>query len=383
MSSYLKGIANRVNGVEKKSFTKELDIDSLVPSKNNFYGIREIEELAESIKENGLMHNLVVRDIGNGKYEIISGERRCTALKKLGYEKVPCQIRDINDLDAELMLIHANLEQRELTPTEKMEGIKRLENIYKQKRKNGEKLEGKTRDLIGKDLGLSGVQVGRYKKVDKDLIPELKDKLDKEDITLTQAHTLSSLTKEEQQIIHDEIKDLNTKEHKLEVDILVQGIKQPVERKEDKELLDEMYSKTDSKNDIVVFNGAKIADEKENNIDHKEKYIGTIREQIAKIKEYDNHPTIIISNLKMKAIFCNVDRIDISEKEILVFFKGSVLDLYTKNILEVNEMPMVKETVFKKTGYKLNEDIYLYFENYDKQMKQLMKRGLVEINDNI
>ncbi|HBJ1648217.1 TPA: ParB N-terminal domain-containing protein [Clostridium botulinum] len=383
MSSYLKGIANRVNGVEKKSFTKELDIDSLVPSKNNFYGIREIEELAASIKENGLMHNLVVRDIGNGKYEIISGERRCTALKKLGYEKVPCQIRDINDLDAELMLIHANLEQRELTPTEKMEGIKRLENIYKQKRKNGEKLEGKTRDLIGKDLGLSGVQVGRYKKVDKDLIPELKDKLDKEDITLTQAHTLSSLTKEEQQIIHDEIKDLNTKEHKLEVDILVQGIKQPVERKEDKELLDEMYSKTDSKNDIVVFNGAKIADEKENNIDHKEKYIGTIREQIAKIKEYDNHPTIIISNLKMKAIFCNVDRIDISEKEILVFFKGSVLDLYTKNILEVNEMPMVKETVFKKTGYKLNDDIYLYFENYDKQMKQLMKRGLVEIDDNI
>ncbi|ACD53723.1 ParB/RepB/Spo0J family partition protein [Clostridium botulinum] len=383
MSSYLKGIANRVNGVEKKSFTKELDINSLVPSKNNFYGIREIEELAASIQENGLMHNLVVRDIGNGTYEIISGERRYTALKKLGYEKVPCQIRDINDLDAELMLIHANLDSRELTPTEKMEGIKRLENIYKQKRKNGEKLEGKTRDLIGKDLGLSGVQVGRYKKVDKDLIPELKEKLNKEDITLTQAHTLSSLTKEEQQIIHDEIKDLNTKDHKLEVDILVQGIKQPVDRKEDKELLDEMYSKSKSKNDIVVSSSAKIADEKENNIDHKEKYIGTIREQIAKIAEYDSHPTIIISNDKITSIFYDVDRIDILEKKIRAFFKGALLDLYIKNILESSKVPGTNETVFKMAGYKLNEGTYLYFKNYDKQMKQLMKRGLVEIDDNI
>ncbi|NFO10954.1 ParB/RepB/Spo0J family partition protein [Clostridium botulinum] len=376
MSSYLKGIANRVNGVDKKSFTKELDIYSLVPSKNNFYGIREIEELTESIKENGLMHNLVVRDIGNGKYEIISGERRYTALKKLGYEKVPCQIREINDLDAELMLIHANLEQRELTPTEKMEGIKRLENIYKQKRKNGEKLDGKTRDLIGKDLGLSGVQIGRYKKVDKDLIPELKDKLDKEDITLTQAHTLSSLTKEEQRVIHDEIKDLNTKDHKLEVDILVQGIKQPVERKEDKELLDEMYSKTDSKKDIVVFNGVKIADEKENNIDHKEKYIGTIREQIAKIAEYDSHPTIVISDDRIKAFFYKVEQITILEKEIQTVLNGAVLNLYTRNIVEINEIPEISETVFKMAGYKLNEGIYLYFENYNHEMKYLTRRGL-------
>lgn len=384
MSSYLKGLADKVNGVDKKSFTKEIDIDNLVPSKNNFYGIREIEELAESIKENGLMHNLVVRKRDNGTYEIISGERRYTALKKLGYKKVPCQIRDTNELDAEIMLIQANVEQRELLPSEKMEGIRRLKSIYEQKKANGEELpKGKTRDLIGKDMKLSGVQVGRYQKVDKYLIPELKDKLDKEDITLTQAHTLSSLTKEEQKAIHDEIKDLNTKDHKLEVDILVQSIKQPIERKEDKELLEEMNSKSASKKDIVVSNGAKIADEKENNIENKEKHVGTIRDQISKIKEYDKHPKIIISNPEMKAIFSNVDRIDISEKEILVFLKGSVLDLYTKNILEVNEMPMVKGTIFKKTGYKLNEGMYLYFENYDKQMKLLMKRGLVELDNNI
>ncbi|NFT07920.1 ParB/RepB/Spo0J family partition protein [Clostridium botulinum] len=394
MSSYLKGIANRVNGVDKKSFTKELDIENLVPSKNNFYGIREIEELAQSIKENGLIHNLVVRKMDNGTYEIISGERRYTALKKLEYKKVPCQIRDINDLDAELMLIHANLDSRELTPTEKMEGIKRLESIYKQKRKNGEKLEGKTRDLIGKDLGLSGVQVGRYRKVDKDLIPELKEKLNKEDITLTQAHTLSSLTKEEQQIIHDEIKDLNTKDHKLEVDILVQGIKQPVERKEDKELLDEMYSKSKSKKDIVVSSNAKIADEKEikkNSLGNKflkkaeksQDYVGTIREQIAKIMEYDSHPTIVISDDRIKAFFYKVEQITILEKEIQAVSSGSVLNLYTRNIIEINEIPEINETLFKMSAYRINEGIYLYFENYNHEMKYLTRRGLVEINDNI
>jgi len=241
MSTYLKGLAAKING-EKEGFTKELDITSLVPSSKNFYGIREIEELAASIKESGLMHNLVVRKKDNGTYEIISGERRYHALKSLGYKEVPCQVKEISDIDAEIMLIQANAEQRELLPSEKMEGIKRLKSIYEQKKANGGQLpKGKTRDIIGKDMKLSGVQVGRYQKVDKDLISPLKEKLDKEEITLTQAHTISNLTKEEQKIIHDEIKALDPKESKEEVEILIQGIKQPVESENDKKTFAEMY----------------------------------------------------------------------------------------------------------------------------------------------
>ncbi|MGG7187608.1 ParB/RepB/Spo0J family partition protein, partial [Clostridium butyricum] len=221
MSSYLKGIASRVNNINNTDdgFVQELDIDLLVPSENNFYGIREIEELAESIKEYGLMHNVVVRKRNDGKYEILSGERRFRALREIDYKKVPCRIvkDDVTELDAEVMLIQANMQQRELNLQEKMQGIKRLQEIYTEKRKSGEKLQGKTRDLIGKHLGISGVQVGRYQKIDKDLIEPLKEKLNSEDITVTQAHTLSSLTEEEQEIINDEIKDLNCKEHKEEV----------------------------------------------------------------------------------------------------------------------------------------------------------------------
>ena len=239
--SYLKGLADKVNGLDN-NFTKELYLKELIPNENNFYGIREIDELAESISENGLMHNLVVREKDDGSYEIISGERRYRALLKLGYDKVPCNIKkNISDLDAEVMLIQANVESRELTASEKMQGISRLKAIYEEKKSLGEKVPGKIRDLIGKDMGISGVQVGRYQKIDKDLIPELKEKLDKEEITLTQAHTLSSLNEEEQETIHEAIKDLDPKESKEETKILIEGIKQKVESNYDEETLNETY----------------------------------------------------------------------------------------------------------------------------------------------
>ena len=337
MSSYLKGIANRVNGVEQNSFTRELDINSLVPSQNNFYGIREIEELAESIKENGLMHNLVVRKKDN-TYEILSGERRYRALLKLGYEKVPCQVKEnLNDLDAEIILIQANAEQRDLTPSEKMEGIKRLEAIYKQKRNNGEKLQGKTRDLIGKDLGLSGVQVGRYQKVDKDLIDPLKEKLDKEEITLTQAHTISSLTEDEQNIIHEEIKDMNAKEHKEELETLVNGIKQPIQNKKDKELLNKIYPKN-----------TKALDELRKAID-----------------EFALNPKVIIKSDNMSCVFytskCELDK-DILQISVGSFGRISNMSIKVKEFEKTEKLEIEDgKTVTPKYLFRVNKDVYIWF----------------------
>lgn len=343
--SYLKGLADKINGVEKQGFTQELDINILVPSKNNFYGIREIEELAESIKENGLMHNLVVRKISDAptKYEILSGERRYRAAKSLGYEKLPCQIKEISDLDAELILIQANAEQRELTPTEKMEGIKRLEAIYKQKRNNGEKLQGKTRDIIGKDLGLSGVQVGRYKKVDKDLIPDLKEKLDKDEITLTQAHTLSSLTKDEQKIIHDEIKDLNAKDSKEEIETLVNGIKQPVENELDKQLINEMYLPKEDKDEDIIHQFQRA------------------------LKEFE-HPRLIISNDFIRGMFY-ISQCSISTDKILSItienYKASYLTIKISCFEKVEQTSIEVEfgkSIEPKILYKLSDGIYVWFK---------------------
>ena len=374
MSSYLKGIASRVNNINNTDdgFVQELDIDLLVPSENNFYGIREIEELAESIKEYGLMHNVVVRKRNDGKYEILSGERRFRALREIDYKKVPCRIvkDDVTELDAEVMLIQANMQQRELNLQEKMQGIKRLQEIYTEKRKSGEKLQGKTRDLIGKHLGISGVQVGRYQKIDKDLIEPLKEKLNSEDITVTQAHTLSSLTESEQEIISDEIKDLNCKEHKEEVETLINGIKQPVENKHDKELINEMYSESHSESDIVVSDCAKNADETEQKKEIKtedneiQDKFDELKEMIKQSEKID----LVINMSYIKGCF-RVSEIELKHRTLEIYLKGqkNILKIeintndYSNQLKKVHEICYGESTLKPKKAYKINLNTYLWF----------------------
>lgn len=374
MSSYLKGIASRVNNINNTDdgFVQELDIDLLVPSENNFYGIREIEELAESIKEYGLMHNVVVRKRNDGKYEILSGERRFRALREIDYKKVPCRIvkDDVTELDAEVMLIQANMQQRELNLQEKMQGIKRLQEIYTEKRKSGEKLQGKTRDLIGKHLGISGVQVGRYQKIDKDLIEPLKEKLNSEDITVTQAHTLSSLTEEEQEIINDEIKDLNCKEHKEEVETLINGIKQPVENKHDKELIDEIYSESHSESCIVVSDCAKNADETEQKKEIKtedneiQDKFDELKEMIKQSEKID----LVINMSYIKGCF-RVSEIELKHRTLEIYLKGqkNILKIeintndYSNQLKKVHEICYGESTLKPKKAYKINLNTYLWF----------------------
>lgn len=357
--SYISNLANRVNNIEAKdNFNlKEINIDDLVPSKNNFYGIREIEELAASIKESGLMHNLVVRKIDNEKYEILSGERRYRALKSLNVTKVPCQVKELNDIDSELLLIKANAEQRELTVNEKMEAVKRLEELYKKKRLNGEQIpKGKLRDVIGKDIGLSGTQVGRYQKVDKKVIEPLKDKLDKGDITFTQAETLSKLNAEEQKQMNERIEDIGPDKAKDEIDILIQGIKQPVERKEDKELIHEMYE----------------ADKQE---DVKE---SSYKDELLEALKIDPFPRFFIYTGGIFAML-RVSEItfqDAEEYNLKVKLSGfgapNVLNFSLREFKKVDRFP---NKLKPKHGYKINDDVYLWFKDKENDIKwQNMKK---------
>lgn len=208
MLSNLKNIADRVNNLDaKQEFSlQSIDIERIVPNNKNIYGIRNIEELAEDIKINGLYHNLVVKPQGEN-FVIISGERRYQALKILGYKKVPCQVRNnVTEIDSEIMLIQANAKTRELTNQEKMKQVERLKDLYEQKRKTGDNLKGKTRDIIGKDLGLSGSQVGKYEKINKDLIAPLKEMFEKNNLDMAKAADIASLNEDGQQSIYELLK---------------------------------------------------------------------------------------------------------------------------------------------------------------------------------
>lgn len=199
----------KANEIEaKNNFNVQyIDIKDIERSKKNFYEIVNVDELAEDIKMNGLNHNLVVRKLDNGKYELISGERRYTALTQLVeqgneiFALVPCKVIEANDIDSEIILIQANAQTRELTEIEKLEQVKRLTELYKTKKKNGEKVPGKIREIIANDLKLSPTQVGRYERINKNLIPELKEILENGNLTIANASEFSSLSENNQKVI--------------------------------------------------------------------------------------------------------------------------------------------------------------------------------------
>ena len=188
-----------------------IDINKIKINSKNFYPIVDIESLAEDISINGLNHNLVIRPIENGEYEIISGERRYTALKSLvdkgdnKYKKVPCKIVNLNDIDSEITLIQANAQTRELSDADKLKQIERLTELYKEKKAKGEKISN-IRGLISKDIGLSTGQVAKYTSISNNLIPGLREVLDEGNLTVSNATEFASLSEDNQKIILDIIK---------------------------------------------------------------------------------------------------------------------------------------------------------------------------------
>ena len=250
----LNGISKNVKKVTeleaKEGFKLEyIDINKIHRSEKNFYEIIDIDDLAEDIKINGLNHNLVVRPTENGTYELISGERRYTALSKLVNEgnkqfaSIPCKIVELNDLDAEIVLIQANAQTRELSESEKLKQVQRLSELYKAKKANGEKV-GKIREVIANDLKLSPTQVGRYERINNNLIPELKELLEQGNLSTSNASEFSTLSEESQKGIL-EILNKNISLSKEEAISLKQELKR-VELQKEEEIK--------TKNSLIRYN---------------------------------------------------------------------------------------------------------------------------------
>lgn len=99
----------------------KIEFDKLVPNKYNprrlFRGVA-IDELGKSIKENGLIEPLVVRQLKNEKYEVVCGMRRYYALEKLKVNEVECHMKSLTDEQAKLISLIENIQRENLTPME-------------------------------------------------------------------------------------------------------------------------------------------------------------------------------------------------------------------------------------------------------------------------
>ena len=85
-----------------------------------------LEELAQSIRAQGVMQPIVVRPIGNGRFEIIAGERRWRASQLAGLDKIPAMVREVPDEAAIAMALIENIQREDLNPLEEAEALQRL-----------------------------------------------------------------------------------------------------------------------------------------------------------------------------------------------------------------------------------------------------------------
>ncbi|HPE20328.1 MAG TPA: ParB/RepB/Spo0J family partition protein [Candidatus Mcinerneyibacteriales bacterium] len=115
---------------EGESLYVEVPAEAVQPNRfqpRNLFHEEEIQSLADSIKENGLLQPVTVRRSGKDSYEIISGERRFRAMLRLGYKKIPVIIRDItNESQMLVMALIENLQREDLNPIEEALGYQRL-----------------------------------------------------------------------------------------------------------------------------------------------------------------------------------------------------------------------------------------------------------------
>ncbi|BEI40079.1 ParB/RepB/Spo0J family partition protein [Polynucleobacter sp. HIN9] len=114
-----------------------------------------LKELADSIRERGVMQPLLVREIEGGRYEIIAGERRFRAAKLAGLDEVPVRILEVDDQAAAAIALIENMQREDLNPLEESRGLSRLIHEFSFTHEQAAKAVGKSRSAITNLLRLS------------------------------------------------------------------------------------------------------------------------------------------------------------------------------------------------------------------------------------
>lgn len=176
-----------------------VDIEDLVPSKDNFYHVDA--DLKRSIELVGVLQPLLVNKPENGKYRVIAGHRRRLAVMELvnegkeSFRFLPCVYKKEDVMDR-LAIIMAN-RFREKTDWEKMTEAVEAEELAKELKKEYS-IEGRTREVLSEITGVAEAQLGRYKAIYNNLLPELMEKFKNGSIVVSVAAELSGMEEDMQ-----------------------------------------------------------------------------------------------------------------------------------------------------------------------------------------
>lgn len=197
----------------------EVPLDELQHFHDHPFQVRHdqaLQDMADSIKEYGVLSPGLARPLPDGGYEVVSGNRRLEACILAGMESMPVIVRDMTEDEAIIAMVDANLQRESILPSERAFAYKmKLEAIKRQGFRAdltcaqvGHKLERpKSRDILAEQMGESKNQVSRYIRLTA-LVPSLRDMVDgvaEQRIAFNPAVELSYLTTEEQTMLLDAI----------------------------------------------------------------------------------------------------------------------------------------------------------------------------------
>jgi len=202
---------------EKLAKIRDIPLELIDDFPDHPYKVRDDEDmmqLAESIKERGVITPATVRQKEDGRYELISGHRRKRASELAGFETLRCEVVELDRDDATILMVESNLQRSIILPSEKAFAYKMRMDAMKRKagRPSKENLSPvgtnlRTDEQLAQETGDSRNQIHRYIRL-TNLVPELLEFVDEGKMKMRPAVELSYLDEDCQRDLVDEI-DLN------------------------------------------------------------------------------------------------------------------------------------------------------------------------------
>ena len=196
----------------------EVPINELFPFQNHPFKVlddEKMEQTVESVRENGILVPIMVRNRPEGGYEVISGHRRRHAAEIVGLETVPIIRRDLTDDEAVIAMVDANLQREEILPSEKAFAYKMKLEAIKRQNKAGRPNANNSRQ-VGENLWSvkqlsegnsdSARTIQRYIRL-TELLPELLEMVDTKKLKFNPAVELSYISPNEQYLLLEVMKE--------------------------------------------------------------------------------------------------------------------------------------------------------------------------------
>ncbi len=164
---------NMIEEEVQKGNIQMIDVGKILPNKHQprkFFAEDELKELADSIKEKGVIQPILVTDLGNGKYELVAGERRWRAAKMAGLLEIPAIIRDFSEEDKLEIALIENIQRSDLNPIEEALAYKEIMERLNLSQEELAQRIGKNRSSVANTLRLLKLpEVIQQKLIQKEL----------------------------------------------------------------------------------------------------------------------------------------------------------------------------------------------------------------------